>query len=68
MDSYVCLETGWTDFLSNERSLFNSIVTAITKINRYFVRGDFRDLPTISLEGFVLVLINSVVNFGRFDN
>ena len=24
MDSYVCLETGWTDLLSNERSLRNS--------------------------------------------
>ena len=25
MDSYVCLETGWTDLLSNERSLRTSI-------------------------------------------
>ena len=30
MDSYVCLETEWTDFLSNERSLRNSI-------NRYYL-------------------------------
>ena len=25
MDSYVCLQAGWTDLLSNERSLRNSI-------------------------------------------
>ena len=25
MDSQVCLQTGWTDLLSNERSLRNSI-------------------------------------------
>ena len=25
MDSFFCLETGWTDFLSNERSLHNTI-------------------------------------------
>ena len=24
-NSYVCFETGWTDFISNERSLRNSI-------------------------------------------
>ena len=26
MDSYVCLEMGWADFISNERSLRNSIL------------------------------------------
>ena len=40
MDSYVCLEAGWTDLLSNERSLGNSIAS-INEVKFGRVKGRF---------------------------